>query len=55
MFEDVIEPTPPPDAEFQFLEDDGAGDEQGELRDVQRRFRRVARQAALDPDDGVEL
>ncbi|MCI3132859.1 conjugal transfer protein TraG [Phenylobacterium aquaticum] len=56
MLEDVIEPTPLPVAEFQFLgDDDGAGEEQDELREVQRRFRRVARQASLDPDDGVEL
>jgi type IV secretion system protein VirD4 len=56
MFKDVVEPTPPPVAEFQFLEDDdGAGEEQDKLREVQRRFRRVARQASLDPDDGVEL
>jgi type IV secretion system protein VirD4 len=56
LFEDAVEP-PPPEQEFRFGEDDDDGDEgeAAQLRDVQRRFRRVARQAALDPDDGVEL
>ena len=55
MFEDAAEP-PPPVREFGFfedeLDDDGEGAEQAAL---QTRFRRVARQAALDPDDGLEL
>jgi len=55
MFEDAAEP-PPPVREFGFFEDepddDGEGAEQAAL---QTRFRRVARQAALDPDDGLEL
>ena len=55
MFEDAAEP-PPPVREFGFFEDepddDGEGAEQAAL---QTRYRRVARQAALDPDDGLEL
>ncbi|MFM1960209.1 MAG: hypothetical protein RL588_1726, partial [Pseudomonadota bacterium] len=55
MFEDAAEP-PPPVREFGFFEDepddDGEGAQQAAL---QSRFRRVARQAALDPDDGLEL
>ncbi|HKR25747.1 MAG TPA: conjugal transfer protein TraG, partial [Allosphingosinicella sp.] len=57
FFEDAETRAPEPVShEFQF--DDDAGDEDAEaeqLRQVQSRFRRAARQAALDPDDGVEL
>jgi len=55
MFEDAAEP-PGPAREFGFFDDepddDGEGAQQAAL---QSRFRRVARQAALDPDDGLEL
>ncbi len=55
LFEDGAE-SPAPVREFGFLdeevEDDGEGAQRAAL---QTRFRRVARQAALDPDDGVEL
>ena len=46
---DAVLPMPPPDAEPP-LED-----EVDDLVAVQARFRRVARQAALDPDDGLGL
>jgi type IV secretion system protein VirD4 len=57
LFEDVPEPADPA-REFGFFDPDEptASDGQaGELSELQRRFGRVARQAALDPDDGVEL
>jgi type IV secretion system protein VirD4 len=55
LFEDAVQ-APATVREFGFFEDepddDGEGAEQAAL---QTRFRRVARQAALDPDDGLEL
>jgi type IV secretion system protein VirD4 len=55
LFEDGH--VPPPTREFAFFdEDDGQDDgEAAEQAAMQRRFRRVARQASLDPDDGLEL
>ena len=56
FFEDVQAPEPQDGVrEFQFDDDDAGDAEADQLRQVQSRFRRVARQAALDPDDGVEL
>jgi type IV secretion system protein VirD4 len=37
------------------LDLDGEGDEVQQAAEVQRRFRTAARQAALDPDDGIPL
>jgi len=58
LFEDAETPPPPP-REFSFLEpddeDDGFDGMAGEDQAQQARFRRVARQASLDPDDGLEL
>ena len=55
MFEDAAEP-PAPVREFGFSEDEPDDDGEGaEQMALQTRFRRVARQAALDPDDGLEL
>ncbi len=54
MFEDGLEPGRLVEREFEFDAPE-AGDDEQEVDDLQRRFRRVARQAALDPDDGVEL
>ena len=55
MFEDAAEP-PPAVREFGFFEDEADDDGEGaEQAALQTRFRRVARQAALDPDDGLEL
>ena len=55
LFEDAVQAAATV-REFGFFEDepddDGEGAEQAAL---QTRFRRVARQAALDPDDGLEL
>jgi type IV secretion system protein VirD4 len=56
LFEDAEAP-PAPEREFNFFDGDEAdpADPGDDLQLVQRRFRRVARQAALDPDDGLEL
>jgi type IV secretion system protein VirD4 len=48
------EPGPPPDKEFAFL-DDEADDDAARARAMTARMRGVARQAALDPDDGIAL
>ena len=44
----------PPEPELD-LEPDGEGDDVQQAADLQRRFKGVARQAALDPDDGIAL
>lgn len=52
--EDVAPELPLPREEFAALEDE-PDDEAQRARAMQTRFRAVARQAALDPDDGIEL
>ena len=52
--EDVAPELPLPREEFADL-DDKSDDEAQRARAMQTRFRTVARQAALDPDDGIEL
>ncbi len=54
MFEDGLEPGRLVEREFDF-DTPEPGDDDQPFDDLQRRFRRVARQAALDPEDGVEL
>jgi type IV secretion system protein VirD4 len=48
------EPGPLPEKEFAFLEDE-PDDEAVRARALGARMRTVARQAALDPDDGIAL
>jgi type IV secretion system protein VirD4 len=48
------EPGPPPEKEFFFAEDE-QDDDTARTRALAARARRVARQAALDPDDGIAL
>jgi type IV secretion system protein VirD4 len=48
------EPGPPPAKEFDFMEDE-QDDDVVRTRTLAARARRVARQAALDPDDGIAL
>jgi len=48
------EPGPPPEKEFVFAEDE-QDDDVVRTRTLAARARRVARQAALDPDDGIAL
>ncbi|MGB3406173.1 MAG: conjugal transfer protein TraG [Jannaschia sp.] len=52
--EDAAPELPLPSEEFADL-DDEPDDEAQRARAMQTRFRTVARQAALDPDDGIEL
>ncbi|WP_417729545.1 conjugal transfer protein TraG [Roseovarius sp.] len=52
--EDVAPELPFPREEFAALEDE-PDDETQRARAMQTRFRTVARQAALDPDDGIDL
>jgi type IV secretion system protein VirD4 len=52
--EDVAPVLPFPREEFADLDDEPDDDAQ-RARAMQTRFRTVARQAALDPDDGIEL
>jgi type IV secretion system protein VirD4 len=48
------EPGPPPDKEFAFL-DEEVDDDAARARAMTARMRGVARQAAPDPDDGIDL
>jgi type IV secretion system protein VirD4 len=48
------EPGPPPEKEFVFPEDE-QDDDTARTRALAARARRLARQAALDPDDGIAL
>jgi type IV secretion system protein VirD4 len=48
------EPGPLPEKEFAFLDED-ADDDAARARAMTARMRGVARQAALDPDDGIAL
>ena len=48
------EPGPPPEREFIFAEDE-QDDDAARTRALAARARRVARQSALDPDDGMAL
>lgn len=48
------EPDPPTEKEFAFL-DEEADDDAARARAMTARMRGVARQAALDPDDGIAL
>lgn len=51
-----MDSAPPRPAEPQRdLDLDGEGDEAQQAAEVQRRFKTVARQAAVDPDDGIPL
>jgi type IV secretion system protein VirD4 len=50
----ALEPGPPPEKEFVFAEED-QDDDAARTRSLAARARRVARQAALDPDDGIAL
>ncbi|KHJ54586.1 conjugal transfer protein TraG [Aureimonas altamirensis] len=51
--EEVIAP-PPPEQEFEFLDDEPDVDA-GKARAMRQRMRMVARQVAMNPDDGIDL
>jgi type IV secretion system protein VirD4 len=52
--EEVVLEPPKPVREFE-LSDDDAADPSQDVQALQRRTRRLARQVALDPDDGMDL
>ncbi len=52
--EDIARDRAAPEAEF-IAPDDDADDEAARARALRARFRTVARQAAMDPDDGIDL
>ncbi|WP_306049875.1 conjugal transfer protein TraG [Oceaniradius stylonematis] len=51
--EEVVAP-PPPEQEFEFLDDEPDVDA-AKARAMRQRMRMVARQVAMNPDDGIEL
>ncbi|MGX1101439.1 conjugal transfer protein TraG [Amorphus sp. MBR-141] len=51
--EEIVAP-PPPEQEFEFLDDEPDVDA-AKARAMRQRMRMVARQASMNPDDGIEL
>jgi len=52
--EEIIAPPPSPEQEFEFLDDEPDVDA-AKARAMRQRMRMVARQVAMNPDDGIEL
>lgn len=52
--EEIISPPPSPAQEFDFLDDDPDVDS-AKARALRSRMRMIARQASMNPDDGIEL
>ncbi|MFC5584873.1 conjugal transfer protein TraG [Nitratireductor kimnyeongensis] len=52
--EEVVPPPPSPEQEFEFLDDEPDVDA-AKARAMRQRMRMVARQVALNPDDGIDL
>ncbi|PJT19266.1 conjugal transfer protein TraG [Ochrobactrum sp. 30A/1000/2015] len=52
--EEIIAPPPSPEQEFEFLDDEPDVDA-AKARAMRQRMRMVARQVALNPDDGIDL
>ena len=52
--EEILPPPPPPSQEFDILDDEPDVDA-AKARAMRQRMRMVARQASLDPNDGIEL
>ena len=52
--EEIIPAPPPPSQEFDFLDDEPDVDA-AKARAMRQRMRMVARQASLDPNDGIDL
>lgn len=53
-YEEIVAPPPSPEHEFEFLDDEPDVDA-AKARAMRQRMRMVARQVALNPDDGIEL
>ncbi|WP_234052723.1 MULTISPECIES: conjugal transfer protein TraG [unclassified Xanthobacter] len=52
--EEIVAPPPSPEQEFEFLNDEPDVDA-AKARTIRQRMRMVARQVALNPDDGIDL
>ena len=52
--EEIVAPPPSPEQEFEFLDDEPDVDA-AKARAMRQRMRMVARQVALNPDDGIDL
>ncbi|MCV0370418.1 conjugal transfer protein TraG [Filomicrobium sp.] len=52
--EEIVTPPPLPEQEFEFLDDEQDVDS-AKARAMRQRMRMVARQVAMNPDDGIEL
>ncbi|MFC3075280.1 conjugal transfer protein TraG [Shinella pollutisoli] len=52
--EEIVTPPPSPEQEFEFLDDEPDVDA-AKARTIRQRMRMVARQVAMNPDDGIEL
>jgi len=52
--EEVVAPPPSPEQEFEFLDDEPDVDA-AKARALRQRMRMVARQVAMNPDDGIDL
>jgi type IV secretion system protein VirD4 len=52
--EEIVAPPPSPEQEFEFLDDEPDVDA-AKARTIRQRMRMVARQVAMNPDDGIEL
>jgi type IV secretion system protein VirD4 len=52
--EEIVPPPPAPVQEFDLL-DDEADVDAAQARAIRQRMRMVARQVAMNPDDGIEL
>ena len=52
--EEIIPPPPSPEQEFEFLDDEPDVDA-AKARAMRQRMRMVARQVAMNPDDGIDL
>jgi len=52
--EEIVAPPPAPEQEFEFLDDEPDVDA-AKARAMRQRMRMVARQVAMNPDDGIDL
>ena len=52
--EEIVAPPPSPEQEFEFLDDEPDVDT-AKARAMRQRMRIVARQVAMNPDDGIDL
>lgn len=52
--EEIVAPPPSPEQEFEFVDDEPDVDA-AKARAMRQRMRMVARQVAMNPDDGIDL